>query len=379
MLHADRTLSDASIETGRHTAIIVQRPRLPATTRPFATYLPRSVLLLPRVDEPHPWAPVVALLRFLGEHLDHGAVIVGHRDASEPDAFAPLRAEALRCFLADDEQSWVDIATSHGRVQDTQVFLEYLHRTRAWDTHVPEITDTADDTTARAVDQFQRTYNLAFHREIFENGIIGEPTLGAIFEVAKAEFVHWMEKAGVSLDMLSFFADDRPTLAADPKFEGQRWVELVAIQRGEPYDLAREPTGAGIYEIARRTPLPSEEIEAPAYGMLRVRLIDEWGHSLAGRPYTLRVGDDERVGETDERGMLAEAMLPQGVPVLRVDGGRPVLFHDRYQPRRVLPPTTETEDFDYLQDLLEAEGDDWEPLDDEDDVSLGHLESQENE
>lgn len=354
-LAPDRTLGDASIETGRTTDVVIQRPRLPATGRPFGTFQPRSVLLLPRPDAPHPWAVVIALLRFLEPRLDHGALLVGHRGPDEPADLAALRAEALRRFLADDEAGWVEIAAEHGRVQDTQVFLEYLHREHGWSTHVDEITDRADSATARAVEEFQATYNLAFHRQVFEDGIIGRQTLGAIFEVAKTELVHWMEHAEVALHSLRFFAEDRRTLAADASFDGERWVELMALPLGARYDLGREPAGAGIYRVARRTPLPCEEVEPPAYGVLQVRLVDEWGQPLAHRGYTLRVGEDVRVGETDARGMLAEALLPAGVPVLRLDDGRPVLFHDRYEARRELGIEAETEDFSYVAGAEERE------------------------
>ena len=266
-LAPDRTLGDASIQTGRTTDLVIERPRLPATVRPFGTYLPRSVLLLPRPDAPHPWAAVIALLRFLELRVDQGALLVGHQGPDEPAGLAELRAEALRLFLADDEAGWVGIAAEHGRVQDTQVFLEHLHREHGWSTHVGEITDRADSTTARAVKEFQATYNLAFHRQVFEDGVIGRQTLGAIFEVAKTELVHWMEHAQVGLHSLRFFAEDRPTLAADASFDGERWVELMAMPLWAPYDLTREPAGAGIYRVARRTPLPCEDVEPPVHGV----------------------------------------------------------------------------------------------------------------
>lgn len=254
-------------------------------------------------------------------------------------------------------------------MQDTQVFLDYLHREHGWSTRVEEITDRADSATARTVEEFQRTYNLAFHRQVFEDGVIGRQTLGAIFEVAKTELVHWMEHAEVALHSLRFFAEDRRTLAADASFDGDRWVELMALPLWAPYDLVREPAGAGIYRVARRTALPCDEVDPPAYGVLQVRLIDEWGQPLAHRGYTLRVGADARVGETDARGMLAEAMLPVGVPLLRLDDGRPVLFHDRYEPRRELGIEAETEDFSYVAGAEErevAEGGGAEDDDDED-------------
>jgi len=91
------------------------------------------------------------------------------------------------------------------------------------------------------------------------------------------------------------------------------------------------------------------------YGVLQVRIVDEWGQPLAHRGYTLRVGEDVRVGETDARGMLAEALLPAGVPVLRLHDGRPVLFHDRYEARRELGIEAETEDFSYVAGAEERE------------------------
>src|SRR5690606_890749 len=174
----------------------------------------------------HPWAPVVAWLRHLQQHVAHYGLIVGHREAGEPEELAGLRARALLHFLRDEQPAWVALASEHGRVQDTQVYLDYLHRVCGWNTPIPAITDVADAATAKAVEAFQRTYNLAFRADIYEDGVIGEQTLGALFEVAKAELVHWLELGDTSLDALRFHASDE-VLAVDPAFDGRRWTQQI--------------------------------------------------------------------------------------------------------------------------------------------------------
>lgn len=288
-LRPDGTVERASIPTNQPTTVIVHRPRLPATVLPWARFLPRSVLLLPRANEPHAWAPIMALLRFLQAHLDHGALIVGHREANEPDETAVLRAQALVHFLHDEQNEWVGIASAKGRVQDSQAFLQYLHHARGWDTHVPVVTDTADAPTARAVEAFQRTYNLAFRGEIYVDGVIGEQTLGAIFEVAKAELVNWAELNGTSLDALNYYSSGRPTMGAAPQWSGQPFVQLIAVPFADRYNLDVAPEGAGIFDVARLVPLPAEEVRAPVLNVLQLHLADEWGRPLRHQAYELTV------------------------------------------------------------------------------------------
>lgn len=337
-LRPDGTVERASIPTNQPTTVIVHRPRLPATVLPWARFLPRSVLLLPRANEPHPWAPIMALLRFLQAHLDHGALIVGHRDASEPAEVAALRPKALMHFLHDEQDEWVGIAAAKGGVQDSQAFLQYLHHARGWDTHVPVVTDRADAPTARAVEAFQRTYNLAFRGDIYVDGVIGEQTLGAIFEVAKAELVNWAELNGTSLDALNYYSSGRPTMGATPEWSGQPFVQLIAVPFADRYNLDVEPEGAGIFDVARLVPLPAEEIRAPVLNVLQLHLADEWGRPLRHQAYELTVEGGSRFGQTDAHGLLAEPFVPPGPVSIRLADGMPVIFHDRYEPRQVFEP-----------------------------------------
>jgi len=361
-LRADGTIDRTNLSTGQWTTLLVHRPQVHTSEPPWTGYLAGSVLLLPRVGPHHPWAPLVAWLRHLQQHLDHGGLLVGHREASEPAEFAGLRARALLHFLRDEQQDWVSLASAHGRVQDTQVYLDYLHRVCGWDTQVPAISDRADAATARAVEAFQRTYNLAFRADIYEDGVIGEQTLGAIFEVAKTELVHWLELGETSLDALRLYTADG-VLAADPAFDGRRWLQLLALPLSDRYDLAREPAGAGLYPIARLLPLPGEA-RGPAYHVLEIRVVDEWGEALPHQAYELTVAHETRFGETDEYGLLAEPFMPPGDVTLRLADGAPVLFHDLYQSRQPFPLSADGDDD--LHDL-EAEYDDRE-LDDDDDA-----------
>ena len=349
-LRADGTVERTPIPTGQHTTLVVHRPKVYTSEPAWTSYLPASVLLLPRVGPHHPWAALVAWLRHGQQHLEHGGLIVGHREAGEPEDFGELRARAVLHFLRDEQQAWIELAAAHGRVQDTQSYLDYLHRVGGWPTEVPAISDVADAATARAVEAFQRTYNLAFRADIFEDGIIGEQTLGALFEVAKTEFVHWLERNETSLDALQFY-DASEVMRADPGYDGRRWVQLLAIPFADRYELAREPVGAGLYPIARMLKLPVAEAHAPAYHVLEIRLLDEWGQPLVRQAYELSVAGETRFGETDEQGLLAEPYMPPGTVTLRLADGAPVLFHDLYQIRDVC---SQEDDDDDLLDLEAA-------------------------
>lgn len=366
-LRADGTVERQPVVTGQWTTLLVHRPRVHTSEPAWTEYLPRSVLLLPRVGPHHPWAPVVAWLRHLQAHMDHGGLLAGHREVDEPEAFGGLRARALLHFLRDEQQAWVAIASEHGRVQDTQVYLDYLHRVCQWPTAVPAITDVADAATASAVENFQRTYNLAFRSDIYEDGVIGEQTLGALFEVAKTELVHWLEVNQTSLDFLQLYAGDG-VFVPEPQYDGRRWLQLLALPFADRYELARAPAGAGLYPIARLLPLPAAQARGPAYHVLEIRVIDEWGTPLVGQAYELTVGQETRYGQTDEHGLLAEPFMPPGEVSLRLADGAPVLFHDLYQPRVVFPLAPDDDDLLDLEDEVDArtgEGDAMETVDED--------------
>jgi hypothetical protein len=167
-------------------------------------------------------------------------------------------------------------------------------------------------------------------------------------------------------------------LDAGPAFGAERRVELLAVPLGVPYDLARQPHGSGIYPLAKLFPIAVEDVVSPRFGVLEVQVIDERGEPLVDRAYELRVGHDTRVGVTDHRGMLAEPFLPEGIPILRFDGGHLVLFHDLYQPRVSLPPSDELDDFSHIADNLQEndDADDFsfdEELDEELDEDKDHV------
>ncbi|MDC0716845.1 peptidoglycan-binding domain-containing protein [Nannocystis bainbridge] len=373
-LRADGTIARYDVPSGQHTILAVHRPKVHTSEAPWTDYLPRSVLLLPRVGPRHPWAPVVAWLRHLQQHLDHGGLVVGHREAGEPEEFAEVRARALLHFLRDEQSAWVALASKHGRVQDTQVYLDYLQRVCGWNTAVPAISDVADAATARAVEAFQRTYNRAFRADIFEDGVIGEQTLGALFEVAKAELVHWLELNDTSLDAMRFHEADG-VLAVDPAFDGRRWTQLLAIPASDRYDLLREPVGAGLYPIARLLPLPVAEARGPTHHVLEIRVVDEWGEPLPHLAYELTVAHETRFGETDEHGLLAEPFMPPGDVTLRLADGAPVLFHDLYQPRRVFPLSAGDDGIHDFEAEYHARDDD----DDDDDGDTDELDELEED
>lgn len=73
-LRPDGTIARQNIATGEWTTLLAHRPRVHTSELEWTEYLPRSVLLLPRVGPRHPWAPVVVWLRHLQQHIDHGGL-----------------------------------------------------------------------------------------------------------------------------------------------------------------------------------------------------------------------------------------------------------------------------------------------------------------
>jgi len=93
---------------------------------------------------------------------------------------------------------------------------------------------------------------------------------------------------------------EEPPALLDPAWDGPG--PMAADSGGEPVEVA-----PGVYAQS----LPPGETDPEAVG-LKMRLQDEDGGALAGRPYTLEVGGETFQGETDAGGKLAHD-VPAGV------------------------------------------------------------------
>ena len=209
---------------------------------------------------------LVTVARHLNDHPGDKLIAVGHRESGEPGEHGRLRAAALVHLLEGERDAWVAIAAKWGRVRDTQEYLAYLRHARGWPLPVVPITDDADDATAAAALAFQQAYNRRPDRaaEIFEDSVIGEQTLGAVFDTARTELRQWLGLHRTDCDAFAWHDPSQPAIdCADglepyrtlPALAAQRrgrLVDLIVVPQQESgnIDLGRSPSGAGVYDTA---------------------------------------------------------------------------------------------------------------------------------
>lgn len=318
----------------RHWRIVVAA-RLPTLLRleiGALDYADRCVLLLPRpgAGQWHPWAALVTVARHLNEHPGDKLIAVGHRDGGEPGEHGRLRAAALVHFLEGEREAWVAIAAKWGRVRDTQEYLAYLRHARGWPLPVVPITDHADDATAAAVRAFQQACNA--HQdgaaEIFEDGVIGEQTLGALFDTARTELRQWLGLHRTDCDAFVWHDPSQPAIDCAEGLDPYRTLPALAVQRrgrlvdlvivpeheAGNIDLGRPPRGAGVYDVAEIRTLALGEPTAPRLGMsIEIALRDTSGEPIPEAAFEVQVpGGGFRRGHLDAHGEARIDDLAEG-------------------------------------------------------------------
>ena len=221
-----------------------------------------SGLLVPApwTDHDHPISHILAAVYTALTQVDSQPVIlvIGHTTEDENASLGTLRPEAIRCLLQNDAKAWVQLAKSSGSIRDVKAYLQYLNATLGWDCFVAEVDSAVDAATESAVRDFQREYNIRFEREILEDGVCGEETLGALFAVLLFEWEKWLFKHDLTqsqvdgLDIRYASASDIDrTLAPLRDFAVRSAVELLVVDRAS-LD-GEDPTPNLVYgsEVAR--------------------------------------------------------------------------------------------------------------------------------
>ncbi len=293
---------------------------------------PLGVLTLPRADgaRRHPWAALVTVLKYANANPGMRLVMAGHSDADEPEAHARLRGDALVAFLEDDRSTWLTIASKWGRVVDTQLFLTALSHEEGWAITAPPPTDLADEPTARAVLEFQRAVNArrSAAEPIFEDGVIGEQTLAAIYDAARASFLRWSDANRVRLGAIPWLDAQRPTIACASRFKphgrmpplpahhGGRFVDLLLVppDAAPKVALGRSPEGAGIYDVLEIRTLVLGGSVTPRSGLgLEIVLRDDRDAPVPNAKFEVVDASGRRyAGVLDDRGEARLDALPPG-------------------------------------------------------------------
>lgn len=291
---------DAEIPSHRPLSnlLVITRPRLdfvvpdfsgPAGPAGFLRYDHDSVLLIPApwTGDRHPLAGLVHALVTLLDEPSWTLLIIGHASASGNSAnnqtLSEQRADAIRALIERDAAAWVEHARTRGSLRDVMAYLDYLGRARSWpcacDVPIETLDTTANHHTHAAIAAFQAEYNLQFDAAIDVDGVCGEQTLHAIFDVLYDELDLWLDKLGSSPAAVPrgrvIYAGHGATLAgrpsgsADPE-AADRVVDLILVERaklGDPFD-------------------PAEVYDSRVAWRLRLEFPDE-PHEWATGPFTI--------------------------------------------------------------------------------------------
>jgi len=243
-----------ALERATHHRLVVERPLVQRPTHAPLRAAPGSGLLVPApwTDDVHPISYVLGGIHTARATDDALLLVVGHKAPSEPPALAAARSEAIRCLLHADAEAWVALATAHGSIRDVKAYLQYLNAMLGWSCHVDIVDETTGPATTKAVEAFQAEYNATFAREIDVDGVCGNQTLGALFEVMRFEWDRWLHKHGLAqadVDALDvrFFdtAALPPSLPGLAELEGEPGIDLLVVPRAAL--SGEEPTAELVY------------------------------------------------------------------------------------------------------------------------------------
>ncbi len=137
-----------------------------------------------------------AIYIFCQENPLQRLVIAGHTDTSGPTKYnfdlSKLRSQAVQYVLLGNRFGWQGVVNKKNKVEDYQQILTHYAKRYTWDCDPGGITGSNNKQTKDAVENFQKTYNLEFEKTISEDGIVGEQTWGAIFDVYMKELTELM-------------------------------------------------------------------------------------------------------------------------------------------------------------------------------------------
>ena len=130
---------------------------------------------------------IIAALRFLERNPSHSLLIAGHTDRAGDDHFNKRlsggRGKSVLALLEGKKSDFVAACREFHAPDDDPAVLRFAARTRGFDCQ-PSSDDRATPDEIRG---FQRSFNTAFDATIPVDGIVGDATRGAYFELYEDE------------------------------------------------------------------------------------------------------------------------------------------------------------------------------------------------
>lgn len=183
---------------------------------------------------------LVSMLEAARSHPGRRMLVVGHCADSEasgdPVVLSEARAASIVALLDGDRDTWVQVASRWGSPAAVADLLAYVAVEHGWPCGISEFADEGDPPPefARAVRGFQAAYSRQFSA-IDIDGICGEQTLGALFDVQREILAALAGERGVELEGIPWFEDAKTMTAAtefvaSPEVRGHgRCADVVLI------------------------------------------------------------------------------------------------------------------------------------------------------
>lgn len=166
-------------------------------------------------------------------HPGQKVLVTGHTDREGRDAYnlelSRLRAENVLHILQGNRQSWIDVCGRKHRVEDYQQILRWVDVIWGWGCSPGNVDNVPGPRTTEAIKVFQARYNRGarrmprgFRADIVVDGIVGEETWGAFFDVYMRvlELILGVDSAGLRArqQALHFVEDGRKTVGCGENF-----------------------------------------------------------------------------------------------------------------------------------------------------------------
>ncbi|HEY0077395.1 MAG TPA: hypothetical protein VGB73_02035 [Pyrinomonadaceae bacterium] len=120
-------------------------------------------------------------------HPEQKILVAGHTDTSgSGDYNVPLsqmRADSVLFVLLGKRDEWVAVSKQKHKVEDYQQILKWVAETKGWGCHPGAVDNVSGAKTQAATREFQKTYNQVFSKSIGVDGVVGQQTWGAFFDV----------------------------------------------------------------------------------------------------------------------------------------------------------------------------------------------------
>ncbi|MBV1862271.1 MAG: hypothetical protein KUG77_27880, partial [Nannocystaceae bacterium] len=139
-----------------------------------------------------------------------------------PPKVAASQLASVESVVRGRRDAWVALATEDGSLEEIRAYFAHLSTHRGW----PIPVEGSPDIQVRA---FQGEYNTRFDATIFEDGVCGEQTLGAVFDVVRDELHRWLPAFDLAAgdltgELVRFVAADPSGVRRPPASGLEAWV-----------------------------------------------------------------------------------------------------------------------------------------------------------